>query len=254
MRWMAWNNPSGTPLLLLHGFLGEAADWAQIASLLPEFYCIAPDLPGHGLSPITDDMTCESTISEIIRYLESRMTTPIGIVGYSMGGRLGIQLAVQHPMMVRSLSLESASLGIDNPVERRARIRFERQLLDRLQTMDPIHFLREWYSMPMFGDLSRHPRFLELLARRASYSPQSLARALTMFSAVDQNPIWDSISHIQLCAYITGEKDTKYVGIARRLNAIYPSRVAILPGLGHNCHFEDPYQFAKLLGDALRQW
>ena len=51
MSYTVSGDPHRPAILFLHGFLGSSADWAGTISALDErFYCVAPDLPGHGRS------------------------------------------------------------------------------------------------------------------------------------------------------------------------------------------------------------
>ena len=47
---LAWGQPDRTPLLALHGWLDNAASFAILAPMLDQYYVVALDLTGHGLS------------------------------------------------------------------------------------------------------------------------------------------------------------------------------------------------------------
>src|SRR3712207_4582359 len=92
--------PHRPAILFLHGFMGSGADWAHTISALDErSYCVAPDLPGHGSSlgmPHPGAYTIEGAAQALLTLLdELEIERPL-IVGYSMGGRLALYLALRH--------------------------------------------------------------------------------------------------------------------------------------------------------------
>ena len=79
-------------LVFLHGFLGTKEDWNEIISYLePKYNCFALDLPGHGSTPYCEDWE-EDIFEEIADF-----STPIHLIGYSMGGRVAMRLIDKYP-------------------------------------------------------------------------------------------------------------------------------------------------------------
>jgi pimeloyl-ACP methyl ester carboxylesterase len=108
-------------VLFLHGFMGSGADWAAVISALDErFYCVAPDLPGHGRSlGLTPQAYTINGAAKMLReLLDGLGISRAALAGYSMGGRLALYLALRHPEECPGLFLESASPGIEDAAER----------------------------------------------------------------------------------------------------------------------------------------
>ena len=110
------------PLLMLHGFTGDAATWGDVrAELGPAASCIAVDLVGHGE---TDHPRCldhyhmPAAVADLATLLDLLGLPRVALLGYSMGGRTALQFAVAHPERVSALLLESSSPGIADPAER----------------------------------------------------------------------------------------------------------------------------------------
>src|SRR6266545_4636340 len=113
--------------VLLHGFAGSSEDWGALIPVLRQvgLAVAAPDLPGHGSTGAPED-PARYEIASVVRDLD-RLMDEIGAgqaiwLGYSMGGRVALHLALARPERVRSLVLESAGPGIEDP-EARARRR-----------------------------------------------------------------------------------------------------------------------------------
>jgi 2-succinyl-6-hydroxy-2,4-cyclohexadiene-1-carboxylate synthase len=112
-------------VLFLHGFLGKGSDWAGVANRLSdEFYCLAPDLPGHGQTHVrgTDDLfTMENTAQGLYELTRQLGSSLYAVAGYSMGGRLALYFAATFPHALKRLVLESTSPGLRTEEERAAR-------------------------------------------------------------------------------------------------------------------------------------
>ena len=95
----------GEPLVLIHGLGSSARDWElQIPAFSRNFQVIALDLRGHGRSektpgPYSMDLFARDT-ADLIQSLEIPITH---LVGISLGGMVGFQMAVDYPGLVRSL-------------------------------------------------------------------------------------------------------------------------------------------------------
>ena len=92
------------PLLFLHGALGSRQEVRHLLAAFPERECILVDLPGHGLSHApSEPLTIATTADLLLRLLRSLEIASVDIVGYSLGGYLGIEMALRSPMHVRSI-------------------------------------------------------------------------------------------------------------------------------------------------------
>src|SRR3712207_1447085 len=101
----------GPAILFLHGFLGSAADWRDVRAALDGLHrCLAVDLPGRGasLDPARPEAyTVEGAARMLLDLLdELNIERPV-VVGYSMGGRLALYLALRNPERCAGLFLES---------------------------------------------------------------------------------------------------------------------------------------------------
>jgi esterase len=91
---------NGPPLLILHGLLGQARNWATQAKLFGAAYrTLAVDLRNHGASPWTSGMTYEE-MAEDVAVLAERIGPPVRIIGHSMGGKVTMVTALKYPELV----------------------------------------------------------------------------------------------------------------------------------------------------------
>ncbi|MGU7775937.1 alpha/beta fold hydrolase [Burkholderia sp. MR1-5-21] len=112
---------TGFPVLLGHSYLWDAAMWApQIEALSRTYRVIVPDLWGHGLSGALPDGT--QTLGDLAAHasalLDALGIEQCAIVGLSVGGMWGPQLALREPERVRALVLMDTSLEAEPDVTR----------------------------------------------------------------------------------------------------------------------------------------
>lgn len=238
--------PAAPPrTLLLHGFTQTGTSWRPIAERLPDAWDVdAPDLPGHGTA---GDLALDlpATATHLARRLGTR---PALVVGYSMGGRTALRLALDHPASVAGLVLVGATAGIDDQAERADRRAADGALADRIEAGGVGPFLDRWLSQPLFASLRPEPD--DLAARRAN-TATGLAASLRLAGTGTMNPPWwDELGAIDAPVLVVwGEADTKFAGLGRRLaDAIGPNaETTALVDVGHAAHLEAPDAFAALV-------
>ncbi|HET7108926.1 MAG TPA: alpha/beta hydrolase [Candidatus Acidoferrum sp.] len=106
---------TGEPLLLLHGGMGQIEMFGpNLTKLAQSRQVIGVDLQGHGRTPLGDrDISLVDIGNDIADVLKKLGYDKVDVLGYSMGGGVAFQLAVQHPEMVRRLVLVSTPFSQD---------------------------------------------------------------------------------------------------------------------------------------------
>ena len=98
-------------VILLHGFTGSGQSWQAIRPALSEqFQVITPDIVGHDKAAIPQDIVSYQ-MAQAAKTILSSTKDKFHLLGYSMGGRLALYIALYYPHRVKSLILESASPG-----------------------------------------------------------------------------------------------------------------------------------------------
>ena len=231
--------------VVLHGFAGSSVAMAPLSSRLQE-PVLALDLPGHGSATISDnpvDYTMEAAVASVVN-----ATTHLGqfaLVGYSMGGRVALHVALAHPDRVAALALIGARAGIDDPAERAQRIADDEALADRIESEGIEWFAVHWAERPLFATqqsrLSAAQR-VELQAQRLACDPQGLAHSLRGMGTGAVEPIGCRLGNLPMpCALIAGAEDAKFAAIARQMAGLIPqAEVCSIPDAGHATHLEAP--------------
>jgi len=236
-------NPTAT--VVLHGFTGSAAAMVPLTSRLPG-PVLALDLPGHGSGPISDDpidYTMAAAVAGVVAataHLEE-----FALVGYSMGGRVALRVALEYPDRVDSLALIGASAGIDDPVERAGRIAADEALADRIESEGIEWFADFWFDQPLFAT-QRYRLSVEqqadLRAQRLACDPTGLALSLRGMGAGAVEPVGCRLGELSMpCALIAGADDAKFASIAHQMAAVIPQAIVrLIAEAGHAAHIEAP--------------
>lgn len=237
----------GVPLMMLHGFLGSGDDWQSvIVELEPTIRCITVDLPGHGENHSRSEFSFAETADALVEILDELSIPRAGLLGYSMGGRIARYAAALYPQRFSFLIMESAAV-LEGTPERR---RHDAELAAQLRNVPLKEFLKNWYDQPLFSSLKNHPEFGALLTKRLDNDPQALANALLHLGAGVQ-PLLPEFELLPLPFLIlVGELDEKFRGLADQLP---PDAVVVVPGCGHNIHFENPTLFGQLLKEFINK-
>ncbi len=250
----------GPALLLLHGFTGSAATWAPFAAFLDGFRTIAVDIIGHGASdspahPARYRMEC--CVEDLVAVLDRLGVEKAAVLGYSMGGRVALRLALAAPERLWALVLESASPGIDDPAERAARVASDHELASFIEREGLEAFVGRWENIPLFASQKRLPADVQERQRRQRLGsdPAGLANSLRGMGAGQDEPALPRLREIGAPALIiAGELDTKYCALARRMAAeLLDARVEIVADAGHAAHLERPEVFGAFVRDFLRE-
>jgi 2-succinyl-6-hydroxy-2,4-cyclohexadiene-1-carboxylate synthase len=237
---------SGDRLVMVHGFTQTRRCWGSLdQTLAPGHEVVTVDAPGHGES--TDIAADLWTTAELLVTTGERAT----YLGYSMGGRMVLHAALDHPGEVERLVLISATAGIEDDVERAVRRRADDERADRLEQIGVDAFLDEWLAQPMFDSLPLDNRDLD---ERRHNTASGLASSLRRAGTGAQEPLWDRLSELSMpVLLVTGSLDEKFSRVAGRMaEGIGDNARWVLMSGGHTVHREAT-GFADLLTDWLAE-
>jgi 2-succinyl-6-hydroxy-2,4-cyclohexadiene-1-carboxylate synthase len=242
-------SPDNPSVILFHGFLGSGKDWQNTVKKLSEkFYCIAPDLPGHGETNVkgtATDYTMESFARVFSLFIKSSGISKSSLLGYSMGGRFALFLAVSLPNLWQSLILESASPGLRTERERAERQKKDQKIATQIEQKNFEQFLHIWYGQPLFKTLQKSKKYTFLLKERKSNRPNELVFSLKMMGIGVQPSLWKALPAINIpILLLAGEFDRKFCNIMKEIeDHCRQAYLKIINEAGHMAHFEQPLPF-----------
>ena len=238
--------------MFLHGFTQTGRSWDPITTAFEATHaCVTIDLPGHGDSP-DGARTLAETADDLARVLRT-LDVPVTLVGYSMGARVALHVALAHPECLQRVVLVSGTGGIDDETERTERRLSDEVLARRIEEIGTEAFLTEWLAQPMFRSL---PPDATSLDERRRNSPTGLADSLRHAGTGTQEPLWSRLDRVGLpTLVITGDLDAKFTALGERLASHLPrSEHVRVAGAGHTVHLETPDIFNEIMLSWLAQF
>jgi 2-succinyl-6-hydroxy-2,4-cyclohexadiene-1-carboxylate synthase len=249
----------GEPVTLLHGFTLNGRSWRElIGKMPPGWMWVMPDLRGHGDTRIKPGAPCtmDACTSDLVMLWNHLGIERSHLVGYSMGGRLALHVAVRLPERVRSVLTIGAHAGLDEQA-RAGRRQGDEALAERVERYGVEPFVNYWSAQPLFAGLeARGAGFTaRLRAQRLANRPEGMAASLRGMGAGVMEPLWTEMSGVTFpCTFVAGQDDVAYVSYARRLaDAVPGSRLELVPNTGHAVHMERPAIAARILASHLRR-
>ncbi len=244
---------NGAPLLLLHGFTGSSRSWDQhLRAFAAVRRTIAVDFIGHGRSDAPEDWrrySMERCVEDLQALLDRLAVADFDLLGYSMGGRVALQLAAAVPDRIRRLIVESGSPGLADAPERELRIRADDALAEGIDGDGLTAFVNLWERVPLFASQARLPAEVRarVRAQRLESDPRGLANSLRGTGTGRQTSLWGRLPSLWMpVLLLAGELDEKYCDLAQQMAALLPNAtVRIIHEAGHTTHLEQPAAFQE---------
>ena len=230
-------------ICFVHGFTQTGKSWIDAANAIADITGTYIDAPDHGESQGTSLSLPES--GDAIAHVAAGMV----LVGYSMGARMALHAAIQHPRSMTGLVLVSGTPGIEDEDERTLRVDADEALARHIELVGTSVFIEEWIRQPLFAN----SEFSDMEIRdRCRNTASSLASSLRTCGTGQQEPLWSQLHEVKIpVLLIAGTQDVKFTAIATRMHELIPSStLSILDNAGHNAHLDQPIAF----GEAVNSW
>jgi 2-succinyl-6-hydroxy-2,4-cyclohexadiene-1-carboxylate synthase len=233
---------SGPPLVLVHGFTQTGRCWGPEAdALAADHEVVLVDAPGHGRS--ADIRAGLRTGGRLIADQGGEAT----YLGYSMGARLCLHIALTNPELVRGLVLLGGTAGIEDPAEREQRRQQDLRTSERIARDGLERFLDDWLAQPLFAGLPPERAFR---TERLENTVDGLRSSLEQAGTGSQDPSWHKLHRLGMPVLVlAGAEDAKFSALAARMAKEIGDNatLALVDGAGHAAHLEQPERFLAIV-------
>lgn len=242
---------SGPPLLLLHGLGSSTRDWQfQTEAFADRYRVVTLDLRGHGRSDKPPGPYSMPLLArDVARFMEAGGLESAHVVGMSMGGMVGLQLAADHPGRVRSLTIVNSVAAIPVRTWQQRLVWYGRRLLVQLLGMGAVGWVLAHRLFPHEGQDALRSEF----ARRWAENDRR-----AYLASIDAIAGWSVRARLPEIAcptlYLTADQDYTPVRLKRACAARMPdARVTVIPATRHALPVEHPEAFNAALGRFLEE-
>lgn len=202
---------------VLHGFLGSPSDF----EFLKGDEVILHDLYDKNFDP--------------------KINSEDVVIGYSMGGRIALELATKVDFNLQKLILINSNPGLVTEEEKDLRRIWEDSVLDRLKTMNVEDFFHYWNSLPIFD----HDEPLAPIEEERFELSKDLFHNFRLSTQKNYLPL--ILKHLNRVQWIIGLKDTKYMTLAEEV--LLPNDIGVSGIDGGHRLFQHPVELENILKD-----
>ena len=230
-------------LTFIHGFMGHPSDWDEVRAALPEFETKALE--------IRSAADWRSSVDRLSGSIPDQSV----VVGYSMGARLALGIALDSPQRCVGLVFVSGNPGLETAAAHEQRWEADQNVAKQLEQLDSESlepFLERWYQANVFASLPQGIRRDQIARKRKLFSPD-WPKILRTHSVSRQPDYWSRLKQLSIpTAVVAGELDEKYREIAVRFEGeVRSGQVSktIVPNCGHIVHREQPAALVRVIRD-----
>ncbi len=241
---------SGEPVILIPGFATSLHLFDhQVEPLSRRFRTLTFDLRGHGESSAPPDGYGTADYAEDLRLLIDHLNLPRAhLLGASLGGAIAVNLALDHPELVRSLTLAGAVVDGFEGWDEEYGVRLRRaRTIAQTQSVDAA--VRDWLTHPFFRSTRDLAGFAKTAVRYSGAGWLSSARGPKA-----PRSDFSRLAEIEKpTLVVVGETDVDpCLAIAKEIAArVRSARMVVVKGAGHLPAWDNPDEFNRALLEFL---
>lgn len=244
----------GTPMVILHGFLGMADNWKTLGRQFSEngFNVHILDQRNHGRSTHSDRFDYEEMSQDVFEYCESNGLENIVLLGHSMGGKIAMLTAGKHAKLVEKLIVADIAPKTYPP--------HHSDIIKALRSVDFSKVKRRGDAddmlAPYIPDFGTRQFLLKSLYRKTDKSYGWRFNLPVLGDAQDQvGKHTQNLEPIQIPTLFIRGGNSGYITDSDKLlidNAFAKAELQTIPGAGHWLHAEKPEEFYKKVIDFVK--
>lgn len=237
-------------IVALHGFLGSSQFWSSTSALLKAtplrttFY--APDLYHD---PEFVDPSWAHWPSQFSSWLSRHsIENPFVLLGYSMGGRLALNFALQHPQKISHLILISTRAKSSQAEELEKRKIWESRWAERFLNEPVKDWFEAWNQQDVFGGDTA-------TIERPQQTPQQILSSFKGWSLSSQPHGLRELEELRVPQlWLIGENDKKYLNHRSEIEGLSSNpEIGLIKAAGHRIPLEQPQALVEHIVEFIQR-
>jgi pimeloyl-ACP methyl ester carboxylesterase len=247
---------NGKPLIILHGLLGISDNWVTYAKRISEmgFEVFIPDQRNHGHSPHHPVFNYYALADDLVEFIDQHKIQKPVIIGHSMGGKVAMRFALEHPERVTKL------IVVDTSLRTYVRFNYHLRLIDAMQSIDFEKVSGRQEVEAKLGERIEEPRMLQFLMKnlywkekhRLGWRPNLSAIAYHIDSMYDG--VFYSARYSGPTLFVRGGRSDYILPEDHPaiLNNFPMADIITLEEGGHWVHADEPEEFFRITSGFLQ--
>ncbi len=238
------------PLIILHGFFASSRNWRQVAEKLSaHFHVYVLDLRNHGASPHHPMMDYPSMTADLLHFMDSHQLTGASLLGHSMGGKIAMWFALNHPERVDKLIVaDIAPISYQHSFDK---------LINALKILPLADIANRKQAELMLADAIPELSYRQFLLQNLTLTENGYSWRIDLDIFYRMAPSIIAFPDTKFLSAYTGEslflagKNSDYVRLAD-INALFPlAKLKVIADAGHWLHVQQPVAFTESVVDFL---
>lgn len=243
----------GRPIIILHGIFGSSDNWLSVAKVFAENYKVyLPDLRNHGESFHDETFTYEAMANDLKDFIQDQKLQDPVIIGHSMGGKVAMKFAVNHPELFDRLIVVDISPRAYPP--------HHENILNGLKSIDLNTISSRKDADDALATYVKEKGVRQFLLKNLARDDNNRFKWKLNLPVIDKNienvgeGLEDRLASDKPTLFIRGA-NSDYLRNEDNIVIVstFPnSEVKTIPNAGHWVHAENPEEFIKVVKDFLR--
>ncbi len=235
-------------VIFVHGYASAKGFWKEALELLPkEYHAYALDLRGHGQSERPGSYQLTEFVEDIYAFSQELGIERFTYVGQSMGGKIGMKFALEHPDVLNALVLVSPAAAFAFPPDQVPAIREGTRAM--FATPESIRGYVEW---EINGRPVSEKRINDTVNDLSSIDPAAIEKCADWLFSTDLIPQLGDIRAPTLVVTGAQDKSTTLDVVRPTADAIKGCRFEVFEDNSHFLPIESPQELVDLLTSFIK--
>jgi 3-oxoadipate enol-lactonase len=252
LRYRELGNRDHQTIVFVSSLLWSGDAFSELLTdLAKDFHLVIPDIHGHSASGYREAMTLEEMTGDFYLLLRQLRFPKVVWFGYSIGGMIGMRLALAHPEELDALVLMSTTARLDPPEIKEATLNLWKMFRDGHREDIADAAMKFFFASKTYRD---RPELIQQYRTELVHTEDASGMFAAALAAFNRSDIGDQIHRINIpTLVVTGREDLAATPAQAKFIAeqIPSAHVEIIEDANHLAGIEKPLEIVTVIRDFL---